>query len=393
MTTLLTRKAVRFFLIVGGGALVALLLWAAQNLFNIPLPGADTSPLEVRLIAAPAVYDWVSQAANRFNTEGQRLNRRPVTVRVTSMDGLSVYNQINSSSLRPAPSAWIAEGEFAFDLANLAARQSVGKDAFSVEGSVAQSVLMWGGFADRVAALDSRSGGLNWPALHDAAAASGWASLGGQSSWGFFKLVLPDPRKSSEGLAALLSAAAEFHQKTDLTASDINDARFQEWAQPLVDSVPNFANLGNQPGQALAVRGPSAGDAGLLLESDWVKAADGLSSRQAFVFRYAASAVMFDFPFAIWVGPEQVGQNAGSDSSRRDAEQQAARLFYQYLLADAQQRSAETFGLRSASGGAGESFSRWSALGIQSAVPATSKVSAEADAVLAALHWVERAVR
>ena len=388
MTTLLTRKALRFFLIVGGGALIALLLWAAQNVLNVALPGSDTSPLEVRLIVAPAISDWVSEAANRFNAEGQRLNRRPVTIRVTAQDGLSVYSQLSSSGLRPAPSAWIAEGTFMLDLANLATQQASGQDAFKAEGSVAQSVLVWGGFADRVSAVDQRFGGLSWQALQAASAASGWSSLGGQAAWGFFKLVLPDPRKSSEGLAALLSAAAEFHGKTDLVAGDINDTRFEQWAQPLIDSVPNFANLGSEPAQSLAVRGPSAGDAGLLLEAGWLNAAVGLSSRQ-FILRYAAAAVPFDFPFAVWI---EASSDVGGDSSRRQ-EQDAARLFYQYLLADAQQRRAEAFGLRTASGGASDQFSRWSSLGIQAGRPSTSPVRVSADAAQAALRWVERAVR
>lgn len=390
MTTLLARKAVRFLLILGGGALVALLLSAAQNVFNIALPGTDTSPLEVRLIVAPSIFNWVSEAADRFNAEGRRLDRRPVTLRVTAQDGVSVYRQISSSGLQPIPSAWIAEGTFTLELANLAARQGSGKDAFTAEGSVAQTVPIWGGFGDRIGALDTRLGGMSWSALHDASVApNGWADLGGQPEWGYFKLVLPDPNKSGEGLAALLSAASEFQRKTDLTAADINDPRFQQWAQPLLDAA-NFANLGTEPGQKLAVLGPSVGDAGMLLESDWLNAAGGLTSRNwpQPVFRYAASAVVFDFPFAVWAGVE-----AGGDSSRRKAEQDAARLFYQYLLGEERQRRAGTFGLRTASGGAGDLFASWESLGIQTGLPSTSNVRASADAIVAALHWLDRAVR
>lgn len=395
MNQLLTRKAARFFAILGGGIGVALLIWLATTVFNVALPGTDTSPIEVRLIVAPAAFDWVSEAADRFNAEGRRLNRRPITIRAVEQDGLSVYAEMSSTGLRPAPSAWIAEGAFTLDLVNLAARQAAGRDAFASDGSVARSVLMWGGFADRVAVLDARFGGLSWSSLHDAAVATnGWSSLGGQSAWGFFKLVLPDPRKSSEGLAAVLSAAAEFHGKTELAASDVNDARFQQWAQALLNAVPNFANLGSEPGNELAVRGSSAGDVGLLLESDWLNAAGGLSKREPAVFRYAPAAVSFDFPFSVWVGVD-VANGGESEEARRQAETEAARLFRDYLLADAQQRRAETYGLRPASGSAadadGSLFPQWTSLGIQSAQPPTAGVRASGDAVLAALHWVERA--
>ncbi len=409
MTGYLTRKGIRFVAIVVAGVVAALLLWLATNVFNVPLPGVDTSPLDVQLFVAPQAFDWVSEAAERFNAENRRFNRRPIVIHVVERDGLSLRAQVSSASLNPAPTAWIAEGAFTLDLVNLMARQSGIGDAFTAEGSVAQSVMMWGGFADRIAALDSNFGGLTWKALHEAAIArSGWSSLGGQPEWGFFKLVLADPSKSSEALAALLAAAAEYHGKTSLTAADVNDARFQQWAQELVDAVPNFANLGSEPGKALAVRGASAGDAGQLLEADWLSAAEGISNWQAPAFRYAPTAVMFDFPFGVWSGPAGArgdpsaslptpfGQGlrragAAEDSSRRDA----ARLFRDYLLQDAQQRRAEAFGLRPASGNVanaeGSLFARWASLGFESGRPPTASAQASADAVLAALRWAERA--
>ncbi len=392
MAQYLIRKAGRFAVILGAGIGVALLIWLATNVFGVALPGVDTSPIDVRLIVAPAAYDWVSEAADRFNAEGQRLGRRPISISVTEQDGLSVYSQLNSTGLNPAPTAWVAEGTFVLNLANLAGRQAGGSDVFAAEGTLAQSLLMWGGFADRVAAVDARFGGLTWSAVHDASVATqGWSSLGGRPEWGFFKLALPDPRKSSQGLAALLSAAAEFHGRTDLSAADIDNVQFQAWGQAFIDAVPNFANLGAEPGSALAVRGPSAGDVGLLLESDWLSAADGLSKWQP-VFRYAPSTVTFDFSFGVWVGPNRADAAGGmaDDSSHQDA----ARMFRDYLLDSAQQRRTEAFGLRPASGSAANSddslFARWASLGIQTALPANSTVRAGADAVLAALRWVER---
>jgi hypothetical protein len=398
----------RFVAIVVAGVVAALLLWLATNVFNVPLPGVDTSLLDVQVFVAPQAFDWASEAAERFNAEGHRLNRRPIVIRVVERDGLSLYAQVNSASLNPVPAAWIAEGAFTLDLVNLAARQSGLSDAFTAEGSVAQSVMMWGGFADRIAALDSNFGGLTWKALHEAAIArDGWSSLGGQPEWGFFKLVLADPSKSSEALAALLAAAAEYHGKTDLTAADVNDARFQQWAHDLVDAVPNFANLGSEPGRALAVRGASAGDAGQLLEADWLSAVEGMGNWQTPAFRYAPTAVTFDFPFSVWSGPAGAGGDpsaapslrsglrltagAEEDASRREA----ARLFRAYLLQDAQQRRAEAFGLRPASGNVtdaeGSLFAQWASLGFESGRPPTSSAQASADAVLAALRWAERA--
>lgn len=387
MTQYLLRKARSFVAILGAGVLLALVIWIATNVFNIALPGVDTSPLEVRVIAAPAAYDWVRQSTERFNAEGRRLNRRPVTVTVVEQDGIGVYSQAGSAGLNPAPAAWIAEGAFMLDMANLASRQASGRDAFTSGGVVAQSPLMWGGFADRINTLDARFSGLNWRALHDAsAAAEGWSSLGGRPEWGFFKLALPDPRKSSEGLAALLLAAAEYHGRSDVSAADITDGQFQAWAQSLIDAVPNFANLGADPAGALAVRGPSAGDAGLLLEADWLLAAEGLSNRQPIVLRYASPTLTFDLTFAVFAGtPAEV------DPAQRDA----ALIFRDFLLEARQQTQAEAFGLRPASGriaNPGESlFAKWALLGLSNDLDGLTNIHVNADAVLAALRWVERA--
>jgi len=74
MTGYLTRKGMRFVAIVVAGGGAALLLWLATNVLNVPLPGVDTSPLDVQIIVAPQAFDWVSEAAERFNAEARRLN-------------------------------------------------------------------------------------------------------------------------------------------------------------------------------------------------------------------------------------------------------------------------------------------------------------------------------
>jgi len=66
------------------------------------------------------------------------------------------------------------------------------------------------------------------------------------------------------------------------------------------------------------------------------------------------------------------------------------------LLRDEQQRRAEAFGLRPASGNAvngdGSLFAQWTALGVQPGLPATAPITVSAEAVLAAFRWAETAV-
>ena len=52
------------------------------------------------------------------------------------------------------------------------------------------------------------TGEIDWQAIHDAAIAKGgWRELGGQPEWGYFKLVVPNPRKNVGGLLAMVAAA------------------------------------------------------------------------------------------------------------------------------------------------------------------------------------------
>src|SRR5260370_31027072 len=98
--------------------------------------------------------------------------------------------------------------------------------------------LVWGIYADSAASLKAPA---DWKTLQQAALGGSWSALGGNPAWGYVKPAFALPCKNTAGFGALLSAAASFHQTANLTTSTLNDPAFQNWLEPVVDALPNFA--------------------------------------------------------------------------------------------------------------------------------------------------------
>ena len=87
---------------------------------------------------------------------------------------------------------------------------------------IAISLFTWGVYESRAKVLEQKFGKIDWNTIHDAAIAKGgWPELGGESSWGFFKLVVPNPSKNVGGLAAMISIGGEFYGRTDIDTAAI----------------------------------------------------------------------------------------------------------------------------------------------------------------------------
>src|SRR5690606_32434742 len=111
---------------------------------------------------------------------------------------------------------------------------------------------------------------------------------------------------------------------------------FQSAFGPVIDTVPSFQTLGNDPAAAMA-RGPSAAEVALLPESQWLLNLDGLVSRELLRLNYPAYQVMLDFPLARWHSAETTSD-----------EQAAVNALNEFLLSEAQQTKAMEYGLRPA---------------------------------------------
>src|SRR5450432_4491884 len=137
-------------------------------------------PLQITVAVSPLAQAWVSSAVNTFNASSPIVNgTRRVVVTVTTMDDLNVWSDEGESPWANAhPTAWIPATKVSLGYAD--------RLTFDVvQPSLAQTVLMWGGFSDRVKVLTGGSHPRDWSDVDRAAVAGTWAGIpGADSSWG-----------------------------------------------------------------------------------------------------------------------------------------------------------------------------------------------------------------
>jgi len=408
------KRSRTLFLAIVGLAIVIVGVALALRATNRQQPLVVTSkgPIQVRILTALPVEPWVRAAAERFNKQGTRLEGQPIQVEVIAMDGLTALGKFDRNefaaleggdantptaeqkqALERFPTAWIPDSRYLPELANAAYKERLGRDVFLTDGEyrirpLVLSLSSWGIYQSRADVLSQKFGDINWKAIHDAATAKGgWRDLGGQDGWGFFKLVVPDPRKNVGGLTAMISAAGEYFDRPNITTEDISNPDFQKWMGELLGATTDLSGASAYTAEDFALFGYSAGDGGLLLESDLLNNMQGIKNRwgEPLVIRYPKYVTWFDFPMSIWIGPET---NA--------LQKNAALEFEKFLLSSETQKEAINYGLRPASpdiavtGAANSPFAQWQEQGVAAVVPRTSAMrSPDRDVLQTLLRWFE----
>jgi hypothetical protein len=354
-------------------------------------PEVGEGVLEVRVASALPVAEWVQEAARQFNAENHTLEGRPIQVMVTPMDGLAAKGRYERDEMDPLPTVWIPDSRYLVELVNAAYKERLGRDVFLTDGEyrarpLVISLLAWGIYESRADVLEDTFGEISWDVIHDAAVASGgWSELGGENDWGYFKLAISNPRKNVSGLAAMVAAAGEYYDKTNITVEDVTNPEFQAWLGEIMSSMSDLSG-GTYTVTDLALFGYTTGDAGQLLESDLLTNMQGIQTRWEDPLRlvYPEYVTWFDFPFSVWMGPETTA-----------LEKNAALEFEEYLLSEAIQRQALAYGLRPANPnvpvtGEGSLFEQWSDQGVLTVVPRTTAMrSPDRDVLQAFLRWFD----
>ncbi len=404
--------------IFAGIIAVALVIVAVSLLVNqgkAPSGGLTVekpAEVKIRILSAIPVEPWVRETAEKYNAEKHKVQNATVTVEIVTMDGLIALSKWDKDafgtlpadadplnltaeqkkSLADFPTAWIADSRYLVELANVPYKARLGRDVFLTDGEyrarpLAISPMVWGIYKSRADALKSKFSAINWKTIHDAAMAKGgWADLGGDPAWGFFKPVIPNPQKNIGGLEAMVSAAGEFFNTTRIDSASIGDKAFQSWLLELMKAVTGVG-ISSYTAEDFALFGYSQGDGGLLLESDLLQNMEGIQSRWADSMNiyYPDYLTWHDFPYSVWVGPETTA-----------LQKNAAIDFETYLLAEPAQKRALAYGLRPANPAVKvdaipESlFSKWSAQGALPVVPrSTSMKSPDRDVLTNLLRWYE----
>ena len=390
----MNRTRIIFFVIIGLAVVVVVagLLWSQLNKEPSPIAVEDSDePLEVYVASALPMAEWVQEAAQQFNAEKHTLEGRLIHVTVAPMDGLVAKGRYEQDEMDPLPTAWIPDSRYLVELVNAVYKERLGRDVFLTDGEyrarpLATSLLTWGIYDSRAEVLETRYGDISWQTIHDAAIApGGWAELGGQNDWGYFKLAIPSPRKNVSGLQAMVAAAGEYFDKTNISVEDVTDPGFQTWLGEIMSSMSDLSG-GTYTAADLALFGYTTGDAGLLLESDLLVNMQGLQTRWAEPMRivYPEYVTWFDFPFTVWMGPETTA-----------LEKNAALEFEKYLLSEDVQKKALAYGLRPANpavpvSGEGSLFDQWAEQGVLGVVPRTTAMrSPDRDVLQALLRWFD----
>ena len=389
----MNRTRVIFFIVL----LIALIIVGVSFFLSRssqPQPVLPPTPeeVEVRVVTALPIEPWVQEAAKSFNEEGHEIEGSRIKVTVIPMDGLTAMGRWDREEMDPMPTAWIPDSRYLVELVNAAYKERLGRDVFLTDGEyrarpVAVSLFAWGIYDSRARVLEEKYGTIDWQAVHDAAITKGgWRELGGQPEWGYFKLVVPNPRKNVGGLAAMVAAAGGYFDKTNIDTTDTNDPDFQKWLKELMGAVTDFSSLGAYSVENLALFGYSMGDGGQLLESDLLTNMAGIQTRweDPLVIVYPEYLTWFDFPFTIWMGPETSA-----------LEKNAALEFERYLLSPEVQEKAVQQGLRPANTevaitGPDSPFETWKDQGAMIVVPRSSAMrSPDRDVLLSLLRWFD----
>jgi Ca-activated chloride channel family protein len=398
----MNRTRVVFFIIIGIAVLIiaaGLLVTQIPRLAEQPPGGQTPQPsntvIEVRVVSAIPVEPWVSQAAKTFNAEDHRLEGQKIEVTIIPMDGLTAMGYYEREEMDPFPTAWIPDNRYLVDLVNATYKTKRDRDVFLTDGEyrarpIATSLFSWGIYKSRADVLKAKYGDISWKTIHDAAMAKGgWREIGGEdcaecAAWGYFKLVVPSPRKNAAGLSAMVAAAGEYYGKTTITVEDVTNPDFQKWLGELMGAVTDYSSAYSV--EDLALFGYSMGDGGQLLESDLLVNMEGIQTRWAdpLVIEYPQYLTWFEFPFTVWMGPETSA-----------LEKNAALEFENYLLSPEQQQQALERGLRPANlqvpiDTPDSLFVKWEEQGAMTQLPRFTRMHPpDREVLLALLRWFD----
>jgi len=389
---------------------VGILVWRTitGNAAGPGLAPARPQVVRIQVITALPVESWVQAAADEFSAAGHKLEGATIEVEIIPMDGLAALGkwkrndfaalpadvlledlpQEKLAALESFPTAWIADGRFLVEIANASFREQLGRDRFLNDGQyrmrpLANTLLVWGLFRSRGAPLLENLGPPSWSTFHKAAVApTGWKELGGDPAWGNFKLAVNSSGERVGGPAAIVTAAGEFFDRTEILVEDVVDPQFRNWLTELMGAAAQFSGGATSGAESVALFGYTAGDGGQFLESDLLQYMEGIQNRwqEPVVLYYPKVTTWFDFPFAIWAGPETSAM-----------QKNAALAFQGFLLSEGQQRRALEFGLRPADSSlpvsaAEESlFEQWRRLGVEDNVSSVNVMQSLNRELLSAL--------
>jgi hypothetical protein len=334
---LLSAFAVLLVAGVSGGALWA--LWKRSQ----PSPSYPPT-VTLRLTYGTEKDAWIRAAITRFHAANPLLsNGSPVRVLPDPRGSVLTADQIFRGALDtdawcPASGVELAQLRGALETDPSHATISFASDEpIPLVSSYLTLLSLW---PERTRLLRQALGKIDWDTLHTAYAQPlGWAAFGGSASWGGVKFGHTKPTTSNSGLMTLISLAAWYTrsigQPVPPAEAAMRDTRLQGFAWTFEDAVRQFGqSTGSFTACALDTY---AADHDLIVTYESDVLANSANSTRAIELHYPSLTMQCDHPYAIFTH---------KNDSATALKQEAARRFRDFLLQDAQQREARSYGFR-----------------------------------------------
>jgi ABC-type Fe3+ transport system substrate-binding protein len=334
------RQIARF---VAFGYLAIVIVVAALQLLGLTqfapplnvIPAPARPPIVVSLLYSSEQREWITAAAQQFVAGKPTLRGRPIQLVLQDRGSQAIIasiEQLKPAAIIPASSAQIGALE-----RSGAARPAGGANT---PQPVALSPLVLVGWKERTDLLFPPGTQDMWGRLHDALQKQNWGDpdLGGKPEWGPVKFGHASPRTTNSGAETLTLLAYAYSKKAQgLTLGDIGDPKFQRWLQDIESVVSDFPDSTDTLFSSFLARGPSAYDVAVAYENQAVMGIERAKKWGNIQVLYPPATLLSDHPFAVldapWVAPEQ---------------QDAARMFRDFLLSEPAQLLALHYGFRPA---------------------------------------------
>jgi serine/threonine protein kinase len=345
------RGISRRTVLIGGAAILA--LGGTGTYFYFNRRTGTTSPGTAGAITVNFTYSteketWIKAATDAFHQSKPSLNGKAIQIVLDERGSVDGHDKILNGSIQPtawSPASFLELNQLSTDWQQKHANQDIIISNGDLEPrSLVSSPLVFAVWKDRAQVLQSHYGSskIDWPAIHDALTLkNGWIDIGGQQDWGVVKFGQTRPDGSNSGLLTItLLAYSYFKEQRSLTVTQIDDPGFLGYFQDIEGAVTAFGRSSGTFLMNVAIpMGPASYDIvttyenlALTLQQEAMQ-----TQHQPLQIFYPSLNIVSDHPFAIlqgsWVKPE---------------EQIAAQHFRDFLLAEAQQRTALASGFRPA---------------------------------------------
>lgn len=340
----LSRRAL-FWL--GGGALGISAVGAGIYFLTRPTPTEPPvlgNSLEIPFIYSTEKETWLKEAIQIFNERKLTVGNQPVVVTATAEGSVRTKDNILAGNVLPV--IWSPASDLELNQLIYAWQAEHSEEVVITSGELAtaslvQSPIVFAIWRERAELLKVhyQKESIDWSDIADAVKKNSWQELGGQGNWGPVKLGHTRPDQSNSGLLTItLMAYAHYDKARDLSVTDVNAQDFLTYLDTFEQAVQKFGrSSGTFFSNEVIGGGPANYDIIMSYENLVLTLHDEAESRQGqpLLPFYPQRNIVSNHPFAILRG-----------ENITEEQQEAAKLFRDFLLSEEIQQRAVQQGFR-----------------------------------------------